>query len=149
MTETSETTGPNTQGRERRDTRIRMGLAITALLLVACTMLVFVTSYTGFPGPGAVHRYRTSELEGLADRINHSEGCWNTAGVTPEGQSQSPAVASVDWLRSRVHLKDSWAVVLSAADRPMVENPWHYPSGEPTVATSCAPITDGLAPFTH
>jgi len=126
-----------------------MGLAMTAVLLIGCGIFVVVTSYTGLPGPGAVHRYRTSELEDLADRINHSEGCWTTAGVTPEGQSQSPAVASVDWLRSRVHLKDSWAVVLSATDRPMVENPWLYPSGEPTVATSCAPITTGLAPFGH
>jgi hypothetical protein len=83
-------------------------------MVLALATFVVVTSSTGFPGPGPLRRYPTWELEAVADRINQSDCAAATSGRTP--------VASVDRLRSRVHLTVPWMVVVAPRDRPLVDN---------------------------
>jgi hypothetical protein len=107
--------GPNSYGRARREARQRKAVmtAIVAVLLAAT--FVLVTGQTGFPGPGPMRRYRTAELQALADRLNHlSCTSW---------YEESPANASVDWVRARVHLDHPEKVLVAPGDRPMIENP--------------------------
>ena len=77
----------NALARRRRRSRIRMTMAVLTLSVVALGAFFAVTGYTGFPGPGALHRYPGEDLDELARRINAACG---------------DSVASVDRLRSRV-----------------------------------------------
>ena len=129
--------GPNTYARQRREQRVRrtwVTLAIGALLLAS---FVLVTDRTGFPGPGPMRRYPISELQAVADRINRLD-CSTLDPWPPPG-------ASVDRLRSRVHLAHPESVVLSPTDRPMVDDappgPWTL---SPTLTTGrCGSATVG------
>jgi hypothetical protein len=115
--------GPNTRARRRRDRRARQAVLAAVVVVVLVGGFLVTTSVTGFPGPGAVHRYPIADLQDLAKRINRTT-------CSGGGDWAPTPVASVDWFRSRVHLSGPPAgVVLAPEDRPMVENP---PAGSST-----------------
>jgi len=114
-------------------------LAVLALM----PLLVWVTSYTGLPGPGWMRRYPTSQLETLSKKIDHAYAVMD-CGTPPNAArdySSSYHVASVDELASRVVLHpqadsrsplavgDSWdandpeAGQLTSGQLAMVANP--------------------------
>ncbi len=108
--------GPNTRARRRRDRRARQAVLVAVVVMIVVGGFLTTTSVTGFPGPGAIHRYPIPDLQDLANRINRT--------TCSGDRDWAPApVASVDWLRSRVHLSRPTGVVLAREDRPMVENP--------------------------
>ena len=80
-----------------------------------------VTPETGFPGPGPLRRYRTSELQALANNIN----------ATTPPSCRSLKGASVNWWMSRVDVNRSldievagavqWPPALTLRERAMVD----------------------------
>ncbi len=106
------------------------------LLLLLLATFVVVTGQTGFPGPGAMRRYRTHELQAVADRLNLLV-CSADDPVRPPG-------ASVDWIRSRVRLDHPGSVLLGPGDRPLIENPGRSATG--TVPTWSMPVCTSHAP---
>jgi hypothetical protein len=107
--------GPNTFARMRRRNRQRRALLTTIVLLLLAATFVLVTGQTGFPGPGPMRRYPTHELQEVADRLNHLDCATQELWPAPG--------ASVDWVRSRVHLEHPERIVASPDDRARLENP--------------------------
>ncbi|MGZ4726183.1 MAG: hypothetical protein ACXWB2_00545 [Acidimicrobiales bacterium] len=118
--------GSNTWGRQRRSARQRRAVVTTIVVALCLATFVVVTGQTGFPGPGALRRYPTADLQDLADRINHGGDCASFAPDLP--------VASVDWVRSRVHLERPHLAVVAQQDRPLIDNP-------PVGATGVGPVS--------
>lgn len=91
-----------------RTRRRRVIAATAAALLGAVVVLLVVTAFTGLPGPGVLKRYRASQLEAMVDAVHEQAGplrtpddCWQT--LDPDfTEVHTRAVASVDWVRSRV-----------------------------------------------
>ena len=132
-----EAVGPNTWGRQRRTDRQRRAVVSAIVLVLLVATFLLATGQTGFPGPGPLRRYPTSELQELADRFNHL-GC--------EGSQVWPAPeASVDWIRSRVRLGHPEGVIPSAHDRAMIENPAPFPGPVPRESVTGCPTTQTLA----
>jgi len=97
--------------------RVAMVLAVLVLVVV---LFLGVTSRTGFPGPGPIRRYPTSDLQSLAARIND-----RFPGCQMKGFS-SPALAYVDRLRSRVVLRGPAIPLMlkvSDTERSMIQQP--------------------------
>jgi len=103
--------------------RRAMGRVATVFVLavvIAVTAFMLITPQTGFPGPGPLHRYKTSQLQDVADRINATipPGC----GLTG---------ASVNWWTGRVDLDlslniqvpgaQAWPPPLTSEDQAMVD----------------------------
>jgi len=122
-----EAIGPNTTARQRREQRIRRTWVSVIVGALLAGSFVLVTGQTGFPGPGPLRRYPDADLGALAERINGSAACYGSFGP------QEP-IASVDRLRSRVHLSEPQWVVLAPQDRPMVDDP-------PNGAMSSGPVS--------
>jgi hypothetical protein len=111
------------------------------VIVLLVPLYLVVTSYTGAPGPGYLHRYRSADLHALADHINRE---------TSINQCHRPEqVATVDWLRSRVHLSRSFpgppagAVatsyanpMLTASQLAMLDDPEADPGGAPPGAAA-------------
>lgn len=91
-----------------RTRRRRVIAATAAALLGAVVVLLVVTAFTGLPGPGVLKRYRAAQLEAMVDAVHEQAGplrtpddCWQT--LDPDfTEVHTRAVASVDWVRSRV-----------------------------------------------
>jgi hypothetical protein len=123
---------PGPKGQSRR--RVIAVVVVALLLVGAVTGFLVVTGYTGFPGPGALRRYPTRDLEALANRINGlSCGVYATP-VEPGSEWSPPAIATVDRLRSRVHLRGSYLVLLPPDEVGLVDNP-----GDTAPALGCHP----------
>lgn len=85
-----------------------MAFAGVGVVVVA----LVVTSFTGFPGPGALRRYPTADLAALVDAVHADAGelrtpddCWKTTyGATQDAAPAGPPrpIAAVDRVRSRV-----------------------------------------------
>jgi hypothetical protein len=72
---------------------------ITAVvILLAVPLFLYVTSFTGFPGPGFVRRYPRADLNRVAHKINEAYEVRSCDAPT------DGPVASVDWLRARVRV---------------------------------------------
>jgi hypothetical protein len=89
-------------------TRRRRLAAIAAAVVVAVATFLVLTAFTGLPAPGALRRYKASQLTELVDAVHDDAGplrtpddCWQT--LEPDFPSGQPRpVAAIDWLRSRV-----------------------------------------------
>ena len=100
----------------------RRALSVLAAVVGGVVLLLVVTAFTGLPAPGALHRYRASELQDLVDAIHDEAGplrtpddCWQTLDADFPSGDRRP-IASVDWVRSRV-------VVAVRADNVGAVNP--------------------------
>jgi hypothetical protein len=113
--------GPNSYGRMRREARQRKAVVTAVVAVLLAATFVLVTGQTGFPGPGPMRRYRTAELQALADQLNLL--------VCPADDPVPPPGASVDGIRSRVHLEHPGSVIVSPGDRPTIENPGSLTTG--------------------
>jgi hypothetical protein len=91
-----------------RTRRRRILAAIAGAALGVVVVFLVVTAFTGLPGPGALKRYRASQLEAMVDAVHEQAGplrtpddCWQT--LQPDfTEVHTRAIASVDWVRSRV-----------------------------------------------
>jgi hypothetical protein len=91
-----------------RTRRRRIAATIAAALLGVIVVFLVVTAFTGLPGPGALKRYRATQLEAMVDAVHEQAGplrtpddCWQT--LSPDfTEVNTRAIASVDWVRSRV-----------------------------------------------
>ncbi len=91
-----------------RTRRRRIVAATAAAVLGAVVAFLVVTAFTGLPGPGPLRRYKASQLEAMVDAVHEQAGplrtpddCWQT--IEPDfTEVHTRAVASVDWVRSRV-----------------------------------------------
>lgn len=89
-------------------TRRRRLAALAGAVVGLVAVVLVVTAFTGFPGPGPLKRYKASQLEAMVDAVHTEAGplrtpddCWQT--VRPDFEEvHTRAVASVDWVRSRV-----------------------------------------------
>lgn len=90
-------------------TRRRRIIAATAAAVVGvAAVFLVVTAFTGLPGPGPLKRYKASQLEAMVDAVHEQAGplrtpddCWQT--LEPDfTEVNTRAIASVDWVRSRV-----------------------------------------------
>ena len=100
----------------------RRALSVLAAVVGGVVLLLVVTAFTGLPAPGALHRYRASELQDLVDAIHDEAGplrtpddCWQTLDADFPSGDRRP-LASVDGVRSRV-------VVAVRADNVGAVNP--------------------------
>ena len=100
---------------------IAAGLLVGIIVVVA---FLAITAQTGFPGPSPLRRYKISDLDTLANKINE------VGFVSLYSKSDDPTdvrnPARVDWLRDRVVVPhglcvDDGAHSLSAAELAMVE----------------------------
>jgi hypothetical protein len=109
----------------RRRRSLRSALAPSGVLCVVL-LFMFVTAFTGFPGPGVLKRYSLHELNVLSDHINHSSGF---IGSYPPS---TPARSGVDVLRSRVWVEGTVPCgVLLADDIGMLrDKPVEGPCGD-------------------
>jgi len=133
---------PNTQGRRRRRRRLRVASAMTAGVVVVVGAFFLTTAYTGFPGPGAMRRYPVADLDELAQRIN------TTCGT-------GDSVASVDRLRSRVHVdgrgvspdRGRQAIAFTTSqERALTDYPaWGAVAGDCTVPARGDPMPPPMA----
>src|SRR4051794_20562305 len=89
-------------------TRRRRVAAIAAGVVVAVTGFLVITAFTGLPAPGALRRYRASQLQEMVDAVHADAGdlrtpddCWQTLEPDFPSGDRRP-VASIDWVRSRV-----------------------------------------------
>ncbi len=116
-----------------------------AATLVFVGAFVVVTGFTGFPGPGFLRRFPTADLQDLVDRINDDPFCNGVGNITTDGEPRDPT-ASIDRLRSRVHLSHPWTVLLDRADATMVDGRPDEPDGPHSApATGCAPYRTSAA----
>lgn len=104
--------------------RSRGRWVVTSLVVVTGLVLVFglVTSVTGFPGPGALRRYRSAELAALERKINASVAAGASRAC---GAARGPLVhASVNPLTSRVEVRGGTGAGafprLSTSERAMI-----------------------------
>jgi len=123
--------GPNTWARQRRRDRQRRAVVTAVVGALLLATFVLVTGQVGFPGPGPLRRYPTRELQALADQINRVDCGGSQVWPAPE--------ASVDWVRSRVRLGHPEAVIPSAHDRALIENPAPFPGPVPTQSLTGCP----------
>jgi hypothetical protein len=100
---------------DRRLRRQRYALAAVLVLVAAVVAFVAVTAWTGFPGPGALRRYPTTELDALVHKIDERP---------QSGNLYAPA-AHVDWIQSRVVLPYGCVdrSILTRSEVAMIENP--------------------------
>ncbi len=109
------------KGDLRRRVLRAAGVAVAAVLVVVG--FVIVTGYTGFPAPGPLRRYPNSDLQELADRINALPCETVAGGVEPGNRWTLKPLASVDHLRSRVHLRTQYRVLVPPEDVDLIDNP--------------------------
>jgi hypothetical protein len=91
-----------------RTRRRRIVAASAAAVVAVAAAFVVVTAFTGLPGPGVLRRYEASQLEAMVDAVHEQAGplrtpddCWQT--LDPDfTEVDTRAIASVDWVRSRV-----------------------------------------------
>jgi hypothetical protein len=92
-------------------TRRRRLVAIAGATVAAVALFLVVTAFTGLPAPGALRRYRASQLRELVDAVHADAGtlrtpddCWRTLepGFDETDDSGARPVATIDWVRSRV-----------------------------------------------
>ena len=100
---------PPTSGWRRAKGRVAVVLVLA--LVIAASAFMLITPKTGFPGPGPLHRYRASQLQALADRINE----------TIPASCRSLTGASVNWWTSRVDVDMSLNIQVPGAQ------PWPPP----------------------
>ncbi len=91
-------------------TRRRRLVALAAGAVVVVAAFLGLTALTGLPAPGALQRYRASQLQELVDAIHADAGdlrtpddCWQTLEPDFPSGDRRP-IASIDWVRSRVVL---------------------------------------------
>jgi hypothetical protein len=91
-----------------RTRRRRIVAVSAAAVLGAVVAFLVVTAFTGLPGPGVLKRYKAGQLEAMVDAVHEQAGplrtpddCWQT--LRPDfTEVDTRAIASVDWVRSRV-----------------------------------------------
>ena len=91
-----------------RSRRRRILAATGSGVVVLVVGFVVVTAFTGLPAPGPLERFKASQLEAMVDAVHEQAGplrtpddCWQT--IEPDfTEVHTRAIASVDWVRSRV-----------------------------------------------
>jgi hypothetical protein len=113
-----------------RITRLRKLATTTGigLLIVVAIVVAFlaITTLTGFPGPGPLRRYRISDLDAVAAKINGRGSVSLYTKSHVESDVLDPA--KVDWLLDRIVVPNGLCVdahhPLSASELAMVDG--HY-----------------------
>jgi hypothetical protein len=105
--------GDSKRGRARRTFRH------AAVFLVLLAAFFALTTVTGFPGPGPLHRYPMRDLKALADRINEDARSSAASYACSRGRD----IASVDPVASRVMIRgNGLAMTLNAREIEMVRS---------------------------